>query len=181
MCIIVVKPAKAIITRKTLKTCYDSNSDGAGMMFATGGKLFVDKGYFSFRRFYKQFREHERAYPDSNFVLHFRIATSGGIRPDTCHPFYVHKNLAFAHNGILSRLGTKDKSDTMVFNETILQLLPPNFLDMDKAKNAIEDYITTSLSKVVFMDNAGKLTIMNVGFLITVIIITQEVDVMIIS
>ena len=161
MCIICVKPIGKVVTRRTLKTCFTGNSDGAGMMFSVNGKLVVEKGFFGFRLFYKRFRILERAYPDSNFVLHFRIATSGGITWQTCHPFKVHDKLAFVHNGIFSGLGTTALSDTQIFNRDILQQLPSNFLDIGKAWRSISDYIETSLSKAVFMDNTGKYTIVN--------------------
>jgi glutamine amidotransferase len=161
MCIIVVKPSNKVITRRTLKNCFTSNSDGAGLMFSVDGALVIDKGYFGFRAFYKRFRSYERAHPNANFVLHFRIATSGGIHVSTCHPFRVHKTLGFVHNGIFSGLGTKYLSDTQIFNINILQKLPPNFMDIDRARKQISDYIVTSLSKVVFLDNEGNYTIVN--------------------
>ena len=161
MCIIAVKPANKTITRRTLKNCFISNSDGAGIMWANENKLWIEKGFFGFRKFYKRFRELELTCPDSDFILHFRIATSGGIRHETCHPFRVHNKLAFVHNGIFSNLGETKMSDTQVFNRDILQKLPPNFLDMNKAREEIFDYIVTSLSKVVFLDNNGKHIIVN--------------------
>ena len=161
ICIIAVVPAGQTITRRTLKNCFTGNSDGAGIMWAYGGRLWIEKGFFGFRKFYKRFRQLEAVCPKSNFVLHFRIATSGGIRADTCHPFSVHDKLAFVHNGIFSNLGTTALSDTQIFNQDILQQLPPNFLEMRRAKKEISDYITTSLSKVVFLDNKGEYTIIN--------------------
>lgn len=123
--------------------------------------LCIDKGYFGFRKFYKRFRKMESLYPNSPFVLHFRIATSGYVSANACHPFMIHDDLAFAHNGIFSKMGSLTESDTQEFNRTILRRLPKNFLDIEKAKNMVDDYITTSLSKVVFMDNIGNYTIMN--------------------
>jgi len=166
MCIIALKPAGKVITRKELRNCFSNNSDGAGMMYIESVKgyedvLCIDKGYFGFRKFYKHFRKMENLYPNSPFVLHFRIATSGYIGVDACHPFIVHGGLAFAHNGIFSKLGSKIESDTQEFNRIILCRLPKNFLDIEKAKNMVEEYITTSLSKAVFMDNVGNYTIMN--------------------
>lgn len=131
-------------------------------MFSVNGKLIIEKGFFGFRVFYKRFRLLEKKYPNSNFVLHFRISTSGGIpRQYTCHPFNVHEKLGFVHNGIFSGLGTTSMSDTQIFNRDILQKLPPNFLNITKAQEHISDYVVTSLSKIVFMDNIGKYTIVN--------------------
>lgn len=165
MCVIALKPVDKVVTKRELKNCFSNNSNGAGMMYSVreNGEnlLCVDKGYFGFRKFYKHFRMMEALYPDSPFILHFRIATSGYISADACHPFMIHDDLAFVHNGIFSKMGSIKESDTQEFNRTILRRLPKNFLDIEKAKNMVNEYITTSLSKVVFMDNVGNYTIMN--------------------
>ena len=59
------------------------------------------------------------------FIVHFRIGTHGtsnGIY--NVHPFYVDKNLVFAHNGMIHKVDDcKKRSDTRVFNDTFLKPL----------------------------------------------------------
>lgn len=161
MCVIIVKPKGTEIYKRTLRSCFMANPDGAGFMLAANKHLITMKGYFTFRSFYKSFRRFERIFPDSDFVLHMRIATSGLADYNNCHPFLVHNNLAFVHNGIFSGLGNKLHSDTFQFNEDILKKLPPNFLDISEIKDAITKYIEFGFDKVVFMDNLGKINIIN--------------------
>lgn len=123
------------------------------MAYAHAGKLNVEKGYFGFRRFYKRFRVLERAHPDSAFVLHFRIATSGTVSEGCCHPFNVNKDLAFVHNGIFTGLGTTILSDTQVFNMQVLQRLPDNFIDESEVLTALSKYVDKSFSKLILLNN----------------------------
>jgi len=129
-------------------------------MWAADNKLFVLKGYFGFRAFYKSYRLHERLYPNSTFVIHFRIATSGLYSVDACHPHRVNKNLAFVHNGILTGLGNLQVSDTQEFAE-ILKRLPTNFLSNENSVNLIDKYAEVGYNKFVFLDNLGRMTIFN--------------------
>ena len=161
MCVILVKPKKANIYRRTLKSCYDSNPDGAGFMFADNNKLQVLKGFKGFRDFYKTYRKTEYLYPESDFVIHMRIATSGYRNAENCHPFKVNDNLAFAHNGVFWGLGNIIFSDTHELNEIVFKKFPSNFLEINEIKNVVIDYVETSFSKVVFMDNTGRITIIN--------------------
>lgn len=162
MCIIIVKPIDKTIIRRRLRNCFTNNSDGAGMMYVdSSGRLMIEKGFFGFRKFYKRFREREAKNPNSPFILHFRIATSGGIRAETCHPFYIYNELGFAHNGIFAMLGSAEQSDTQEFNNNYLKKLPKGFLKMKKAKDAIEEYIVSSGSKAAFLDSSKNITIMN--------------------
>ncbi len=161
MCVIVYKPAGTTITRRMLKACYETNDDGAGMAFAVNNRLYVSRGYFGFRRLYRYFRKIERTYPEANILLHFRLATSGGVSADKCHPFYVNENLAFAHNGVFPKMGSDVESDTQEFNRTILQCLPENFLKNEEIKNELERWCKETGSKLAFMDNKGEVTLLN--------------------
>jgi predicted glutamine amidotransferase len=72
------------------------------MIYTNNGQIKVFKEMTNFDRFYKEYAKQRKANKGSNFVLHFRIATSGKIDKTNCHPFAVNKNLAFVHNGIIS-------------------------------------------------------------------------------
>jgi len=161
MCLIVVKQPEAFITRKHLKRCFTANNDGAGFMCADNNKLYVHKGFMSFRPFYKTFREQERAFPDSAFVLHFRINATGGVSRENTHPFSVNDDLAIVHNGVVSSLGSVYVNDTFIFATQILSRLPKDFLNNTDIKEVIENIAIVTHSKFVFMDNKGRVTIFN--------------------
>lgn len=133
MCIAVYKPTGAKFpTKKTLKTCFNNNPDGAGFMYADGNAVHIEKGFFTFSAFWKALqRTRATAGDGAPFVLHFRISTQGGIRADCCHPFPLADSIddlrplstvapvGIAHNGVISLTATHgvnvDYSDTMEF------------------------------------------------------------------
>lgn len=137
-----------------MRTGYRSNSDGAGFMFAANNRLHISKGYFSFRSFYKAYRQAEHSYPDSDFVIHFRIATSGKTDEATCHPFYVHQNLGFVHNGIFAKLGNKVLSDTQQYNRQVLKTYPKKFIYNTAIVKEISEFCGY-FNKLIFLDNEG--------------------------
>lgn len=167
ICVIAAKFANNVdgqkphITKRTLRAMFTANSDGAGYMYAKDGVVHINKGLFTFRTFYKAFRMDERANPDANFVIHMRIATSGLVDETNCHPFKVNDKIAFCHNGIFSKMGTRYISDTREFMYSVLQKLPPNFIDRPDVLNALEQYAIAGSNKLVFLDNEGYIFIAN--------------------
>ena len=131
MCIIVSKEkGKDLPSKKTLKRCFDYNSDGAGFMYVNKGKVIIDKGYMSFTSFYKRLQELKKEFnlKDKALVMHFRIGTSGVGKKNLTHPFPLTNNfkelnkthtkseLGIAHNGIIKDYEYDDiLSDTQSF------------------------------------------------------------------
>lgn len=107
MCIISINETRDL-TKKEFDNCWEVNSHGAG--FAWGNKFH--KGFMTKEEAYKFYRENVIGnYPH---VVHFRIQTSGGTRPELTHPFIIAplspaklkgttgtKGVLF-HNGIIS-------------------------------------------------------------------------------
>ena len=159
MCIAIMKSENKKINKATLKRCYDANPDGAGFMFAENKKLNVQKGYFTFKDFYKEYKPHE----NKQVLLHFRIKTHGPIDKTNCHPFLVNSGLGFIHNGIISGYGDNKESDTIAFNKAILKKIVAkhgnNSLFDDPMVELIENVI--GYSKLVFLDRHGNYKIMN--------------------
>jgi len=161
MCIIAYKPKGSSIRKRTIKNCWQANPDSGGFMFAYDNKLNIIKGFTSFRSFYRNFRLCERRY-DVGFVLHFRIATHGKINKENCHPFFVNKDLGFAHNGIFQCVPeNKNKSDTRIFCETVLQKLPKDFLIKKEYHILLESVAKEQNSKIAFLTNKGTCYIFN--------------------
>jgi len=161
MCIAIYKPADKILSEATLKECYDANPDGAGFMYAQNKKLHIEKGFFSYDSFYNAFKQHEH----KQAVIHFRIKTHGKIDTTNCHPFAVNNSIGFVHNGIINGFGDSNHSDTIGFNNAILQPLVHKWgnlaLFQDPIINLIEGRI--GYSKLVFLDRHGNHKIMNEG------------------
>lgn len=159
MCIAIMKPEGKLIPKKTLALCYENNPDGAGFMFAQNKELNIKKGYFTFNEFYKAYKPHEK----KKCLIHFRIKTHGQIDVNNCHPFHVNRSLGFIHNGIISGYGSDQKSDTIEFNEQVLQKLVAKWgnlaLFQDPMIKLIESVI--GYSKLVFLDRHGNHHIMN--------------------
>lgn len=176
MCIIVYKPENQPMPfKKTLRTCFENNPDGAGYMFVDNGKVHIEKGFMTFNAFWRSLREHSNVFETSPFVMHFRISTQAGIRQDCCHPFplspkmdNLRKLRAFcsvgvAHNGIIdltstgyyySKTQTVTHSDTMEFITDYLSLII-NSKDYYKNENTLLLIERLADSKLAILDNDG--------------------------
>ena len=159
MCIAIYKPRNVEVDQATLAQCFKSNPDGAGFMYAEQGRLTINKGYFSFDEFWEAFQPHA----NKHAAIHFRIKTHGAVDEVNCHPFRVNNTLGFIHNGIISGHGSKEHSDTYMFNEEIIKPMMKRFgknvIHDDTIRNLIEKYI--GYSKLVFLNNYGDYTIFN--------------------
>lgn len=162
MCLIIHQPHGVKLDRAVLKRGFTNNSDGAGFMFAVDGVLQVHKGYFGFRKFWKAYRlmliKHGS---QSDFIIHFRIGTSGAKDKNNCHPHKISPDLAFVHNGIISKITVENDawSDTIHFNKQVLQHLPTGFYENVGIMELIAEYISTD--KLAFMDSKGEVAIVN--------------------
>ena len=141
MCIIVYKPAEAPFPDRTvLDTCFLNNSDGAGYMYAVNGRVYIKKGFMSFDALMKSLKHTRKQCGDKiPYVLHFRIATQGGAKPELTHPYPLSEEMAdlkrlnstsdigIAHNGIISLTASNKKdidyNDTMTFITDYLSLI----------------------------------------------------------
>lgn len=159
MCIAIYKPEGIKIDRKILERCYNANPDGAGFMYNENKELHMHKGFFSFKDFYKDYKQHE----SKQAVIHFRIKTHGPISTDNCHPFMVNKSLGFVHNGVISGFGEGDMSDTRHFNEEIVKPLAAKWGNLSLFQPAIKSLIESRIgySKLIFLDRHGNYDIFN--------------------
>ena len=159
MCIAIYKPEGKIIPYATLKECYDANPDGAGFMYAEDKKLHIEKGFFSLESFYDAYVKHQ----DKQAVLHFRIKTHGKIDTTNCHPFAVNSSLGFVHNGVISGFGDANHSDTIGFNNGVLQPLVNKWGNLALFQDPMKDLIESRIgySKLIFLDRHGNHNILN--------------------
>lgn len=150
MCVAIYKPENVQTpSLDTLKQCWDANPDGVGFALLTGGDKYaieIHKGYMTWKQFKAAFEKYRLADFTGNMLLHFRIATHGGISPGLTHPFSLTKdvkllkhtnvrtNYALIHNGMLPIKPEGDISDTMEF----CRRLAPLCRDIPSAFNLIE-------------------------------------------
>ena len=177
MCIIVYKPENANMpSKKTLRHCWDNNSDGAGYMFAHNDKVIIKKGFMSFKSLYDSLRNDYTKFHDKSFVIHFRISTQGGVRRDLTHPFPLTENIddmrllrttsdfGVAHNGVITLTSTSLYNTTITYNDTMkfiseylsLIISKPKDLENEKTLKLIQKLAE---SKLAIMDNSGKVTL----------------------
>ena len=158
MCIAILN-IKSTLPTKYIKNSWDNNNQGGGLLFVRAGKLDTFKTY-EYKEFLSKYMELRKDKKIKSIVLHFRIATSGFEKFVNLHPFLVNSKLGFVHNGFISGLGNKEKSDTWEFNE-ILKKLPLNFLRNESIKELLSNYI--DYSKLIFLDDNNGHTIINEG------------------
>ena len=172
MCIIAAKPAGvAMPSRDTIRAMWDGNRDGAGLMYLDGGKVTIEKGFMTYKSFAKKLDQLEKRLDLTRtpVVMHFRITTHGGTKPENCHPFPItdsigalkkltsRTDIGVAHNGIIHITPRSGISDTMEYIASQLAPLKralPRFYENKNAmllvKNAID-------SKMAFLTKEGKI------------------------
>lgn len=147
-------------SKKTLLNCYNNNPDGCGFMYNDNDKVVIKKGFFNFEDFYKTLNKVDDL-KSKDVVMHFRIATSGGINKEKCHPFVLSdrddllnstsllSKYGVCHNGVLSKYVYKGSSlsDTQNFiKDALYPLYKLNnrvFYDA-RVRHLLDDYIGTS-------------------------------------
>jgi hypothetical protein len=155
MCIALAKPENTRVLDSVLEQCFKSNPDGAGFVYLDNDELVTQKGFFTFDSFMEAYQPHE----NKQALIHFRIKTHGALNEENCHPFTVNEDISFIHNGIIQAVPNHaDKSDTIIFNETVLQPLVTKYGDSILADPVIQtllkDYI--GYSKLAFINKKTK-------------------------
>jgi len=159
MCLAIVMPETKETNISYLRNGYDSNSHGAGFVYSQGGKLYSQKGFFTFEDFLEEYNK----IPDNcPCLVHFRFRSAGATDAANCHPFAVNENISFIHNGTLPTGSSTEFSDTYWFNESILKpylIQDKNYLD----KNLVIDlgHLIGGGNKLCFLNNEGKTFIVN--------------------
>ena len=173
MCIIAAKAAGIKMPdRKIIRTMWYGNPDGAGVMYAKDGKVRIDKGFMTPTALEKHLDKLEKTIDTTAtpIVMHFRITTHGGTKPENTHPFPITDSvkrlqlthctakLGVAHNGIIDiKPRSSEISDTMEYIASQLaplsRALPMFYKNMD-AMTMIQNAIN---SKMVFLTGEGEL------------------------
>lgn len=173
MCIIVAKEkGVALPTKATLRTCFEHNKDGSGLMYVKDEKVIIEKGLMTFEDFWHKIKELKKTFnsdlTDKAIVIHFRIGTHGENDGATTHPFaisgndsdlratYFETDIAMAHNGIIRDFNyDKILSDTQSFVKdfvSVFKELNKNFYKNERVMKLITDKANISSNKLCFLD-----------------------------
>lgn len=113
MCIIAYFPKKSNVKEETIRTMFENNPDGAGLMWKESydSPVRIRKGFFKVEDLIEAFNK----IPAScERAIHCRIATAGKISTACCHPFPIRPkvdamkaaedsaDMALMHNGVIS-------------------------------------------------------------------------------
>lgn len=155
MCILIAKPKNVKMpSEETMKNCWESNPDGAGIAWSDGHKLFLRKGFMKWNDFIKEYRTLNLNNFDA--IIHFRIATHGTVKPSNTHPFNVSDRIVAGHNGILPITPEGDWTDSETFFKRVASpILETYSLDSLVFEQAVNAVIGTS--KLAFLTDSSKL------------------------
>lgn len=112
MCVIIYKNEKTSLDFETVRLAYDTNPDGVGVAINGGDTWTITKYMYPSRQQLKTLCNNLK---DKEAILHFRIATSGGVNIDNCQPFlFDNDQQVLFHNGVVYSLNgiSSHKSDT---------------------------------------------------------------------
>lgn len=179
MCVIAIKkPGINVPSDENIKDMWETNSDGAGFMYAFKNKVFVEKGFMklddltnAMKHLSKRLKVDNLELKDIPIIYHFRIKTHGANNPANTHPFPISSkeqhlkaldltcDLAVAHNGIISSAKPMgDMSDTASYIANVLTplaMLDSSFYAKPYGKTIMEN--TIGASKLAFLDKNGNI------------------------
>jgi hypothetical protein len=158
MCVAIVQRPGVRIPEKILEAAFRANSDGAGLAYCENGKVVTSKGHMKVDDFIQAYNTAREGRDTTPFLLHCRIATTGKVMPDNCHPFKV-KGGVMIHNGSFWTGGRQaELSDTRDFALELSAFLHKANVTVNRAalSGAIGGY-----NKVAFLYNDGTTVILN--------------------
>ncbi len=160
MCIAILNIA-GTIDEEMFMNCWMNNPDGTGMAYVRHERIKVIKEMDDPASIYQRYLDIRRG-NNRPIILHFRIATSGAIDLENCHPFEIRPGLVMAHNGILDQIEADPRlglNDTRVFINQVLKELPKGYLENTGIRRLLTDFVGNS--KLVFLDRHGRYDIIN--------------------
>jgi len=98
MCVIAVSLGEKV-TKEVFERMYRSSGDGFGMMYRVQGGVGIAKGVHDEEEAWEVYSQLPEGVPH---VLHFRLATHGGVRPELTHPFVVSEESPIVEAGLVT-------------------------------------------------------------------------------
>lgn len=96
-----------VLMERLTTLSYESNNDADGVYFS--GTNYLEKSTYKLN--YTKMSKH---FNKSHFVISHQRLTTSGYDESNHQPFH-DEGFAIAHNGVLSGIGTEEKSDTRIF------------------------------------------------------------------
>lgn len=170
MCVIAAKPAGIEMpSDDRIMDMWYTNPDGAGFMYAEDGVVRIRKGFMTLEKFMEAINDLRSKHDLKSLalVMHFRITTHGGTKPENCHPFPISDSigalsklegktsLGVAHNGIINITPRKGISDTMEYIATQLAPLHRAVPAFYKNKDLMEMVSNATKSRLAFLTDKG--------------------------
>lgn len=167
MCIAIYKAHNvAFPTLEEMNNCWDNNPDGFGFAIRKNGKCEIHKGYMKKTEMLAAYETLCKKYANHDVLMHFRIATHGGVNPQNTHPFPIvdsKKSMGktkmvcdkcLIHNGVLPiEPRSKNISDTA---ELALRLGEAGITNVE-AVRLLDGLIGTN--KIALMNGVGVVTL----------------------
>ncbi len=172
MCIIAAKPAGVNMpSNDILRNMWNVNSDGAGFMYVENGAVRIEKGFMKYKKFITALEKvgSRLDLTATPVILHFRITTHGGTKPENTHPFPITENVGVlkklrsttdvgvAHNGVIHIIPRSGISDTMEYVASQLAPLKKAMPTFYKNKWAMELVENAIDSKMAFLTKNGDI------------------------
>ena len=170
MCMIITKPKNVNLPKEEyLKTSYNYNKDGIGIMYLkkNSNTVRIKKDFKTYEEFLSFIKRNITK--EDILVIHFRYATSGKVDKGNSHPFPIVRNrkllrqlkvnckYAVVHNGVISKYSGHSKfSDTQKF---IMDILADNSIKYNLHKKEIQKLITHYINndRLVILNGEGNL------------------------
>lgn len=151
MCYLLVKPRGEAINPDWLNNAHAAgNGDGFGMVYVHRGRFVVNKTME-----FAEFMDIAKHLPvDKNVILHMRMASTGAVCLDNCHPFEFD-DLCGAHNGVLPGWGSQFITDTEHFMTESVKSLS----HLQKHRHALGSAIGGG--KMAFLTLSGEVEFLN--------------------
>lgn len=164
MCIIAIYNKTHTPDKKTLDVMIKGNPDGVGVAWNDGKNVHFIKGISTSEEVLTIFNDLNGNY--LNFIFHARIATSGGISPQKCHPFllsdkdgalnathYDGTRPCVFHNGVFALTPFNNLNDTQTL---VKSMLAPLYF---KSKNGLYNGDFNAL--IQFLTRGNRFVIMH--------------------
>ena len=159
MCLAIFKPAGKAIPVEHLVNAAIANPDGAGIAYATGDAIHIEKGFFDGAITLAEKLSDIEHLPAA---IHLRWATQGTVDSTNCHPFDVGRGWSLIHNGIIQTMPyDKEYSDTFLYAERMSQRIKSNTNWLGRAQSVRKMEREIGASKLVFLNACGESVIVN--------------------
>ena len=171
MCIIAIKPAGTPLpSREQLARLWRRNPDGAGFMVPVRGRVVIEKGFMALEDLLGTLALYDDRYGIDGLplVLHFRIATHGGVNPACTHPFplsarigdlrmlRVACDVGIVHNGIIPIHAPASVSDTQAYIMRRLAPMGKRIHTFYRIPDVQAQIAAETHSRIAIMDASGS-------------------------